>query len=124
MITISQKGDFSKTYSFLKKAEKLNFTGLEAYAKKGVDALKDATPKDTGLTASSWSYNITNDGKTVTISFSNSNIQNGILIAVILQYGHATRNGGWIEGRDYISPAIQPVFDEIVDHAWKEVKGL
>lgn len=124
MITFSQKGDFSKTYSFLKKAQKLDISGLEAYGKRGVEALSDATPKDTGLTASSWSYAITNDGKTVTISFSNSNVQNGILIAVILRYGHATGNGGWIEGYDYISPAIQPIFDEIVDHAWKEVKRL
>lgn len=121
MITISQKGDFSKTYSFLRKSKEINLNKLYFYGERGVNALKDATPKDSGETANSWSYDISKNKNTITISFSNSNIQNGILIAVILQYGHATKNGAWIEGRDYINPAIQPIFDEILEYAWKEV---
>ena len=84
-------------------------------------ALSSATPIDSGKTANSWSYEITNKDGSVTITFNNSNIQNGVPIAIILQYGHGTRNGGWVQGRDYINPAIQPVFDEIVDKAWREV---
>ena len=84
-------------------------------------ALSSATPIDSGKTANSWNYEITNKNGSVTISFNNSNIQNGVPIAIILQYGHGTKNGGWVQGRDYINPAIQPVFDEIVDKAWREV---
>ena len=87
-------------------------------------ALASATPVDSGLTASSWSYEITNKNGTATISFRNSNIQNGVPIAIILQYGHATGTGGWVEGRDYINPAIQPIFDQIANDAWKEVERL
>lgn len=89
--------------------------------KKGVAALSAATPVDTGLTANSWKYEITHNKESATISFTNTNIQNGVPIAVILQYGHATRNGGWVQGRDYINPAIQPIFDEIAKDAWREV---
>lgn len=87
----------------------------------GVDALNSATPKDTGLTASSWYYEIEKTSTGVTIAFYNSNIQNGIPIAIILQYGHGTGTGGWVQGRDYINPAIQPIFDEIAEKAWREV---
>jgi hypothetical protein len=86
-----------------------------------VEALSAATPVDTGLTASSWTYDIVQTKDSVTINFNNTNIQNGCPIAVILQYGHGTRNGGWVQGRDYINPAIQPVFDKIANEAWKEV---
>ena len=89
----------------------------------GVKALEDATPRDTGKTASSWYYEIENQNGKATISFHNSNVENNVSIAVILQYGHGTRNGGWVEGRDYINPAVQPVFDDIADKAWKEATG-
>ena len=84
-------------------------------------ALASATPVDSGETATSWYYEITNKNNTITISFHNSNIQNGVPIAIILQYGHGTGTGGWVQGRDYINPAIQPIFDQIANYAWKEV---
>lgn len=122
MISFRQKGDFSKLTSFLEKAkESVKIGDLDKYGREGVAALSSATPIDSGKTANSWNYEITNKNGSVTISFNNSNIQNGVPIAIILQYGHGTKNGGWVQGRDYINPAIQPVFDEIVDKAWREV---
>ena len=94
---------------------------LDKYGREGVKALESATPVDTGLTARSWYYEIKKTNGSVSISFYNSNIQNGIPIAIILQYGHGTGTGGWVEGRDYINPAIQPIFDKIAEKAWKEV---
>ena len=121
-ITFRQKGDFSKLNSFLAKAkEKIKLSDLDRYGREGVSALASATPVDTGKTADSWSYEITRSGDRVSLSFNNSNIQNGVPIAIILQYGHATRNGGWVQGRDYINPAIRPIFDKIAEEAWKEV---
>ena len=96
---------------------------LKKYAERGVEALAANTPVDTGMTSRSWYYEIEHDNRMVRISFCNSNIQNGVPIAIILQYGHGTRNGGWVEGRDYINPAIQPIFDELTKNAWKEVSG-
>ena len=122
MISFRQKGDFSKLTSFLERAkESVKIGDLDKYGREGVAALSSATPIDSGKTANSWSYEIINKNGSVTISFNNSNIQNGVPIAIILQYGHGTKNGGWVQGRDYINPAIQPVFDEIVDKAWREV---
>ena len=122
MISFRQKGDFSKLTRFLERAkESVKIGDLDKYGREGVAALSSATPIDSGKTADSWSYEITNEDGSVTITFNNSNIQNGVPIAIILQYGHGTRNGGWVQGRDYINPAIQPVFDEIVDKAWREV---
>ena len=122
MIKIVQKGDFSKTTRFLQKAQKpLNISNLEALAREGVAALASATPVDSGLTASSWYYKIERTKGTVSINYYNSNIQNGVPIAIIIQYGHGTRNGGYVQGRDYINPAIQPIFDKIADTAWREV---
>ena len=122
MIKIRQKGDFKKLTSFLERAkESLDIGVLDKYGRKGVAALSSATPVDTGLTASSWFYKIENKNGVAKIEFHNSNIQNGVQIAVILQYGHGTRNGGYVVGRDYINPAIQPVFDELAKNAWKEV---
>ena len=122
MIKIRQKGDFKKLTSFLERAkESLDIGVLDKYGRKGVAALSSATPVDTGLTASSWFYKIENKNGVAKIEFHNSNIQNGVPIAVILQYGHGTRNGGYVVGRDYINPAIQPVFDELSKNAWKEV---
>ena len=125
MISFRQKGDFSKLTRFLERAkESVKIGDLDKYGREGVAALSSATPIDSGKTANSWSYEITNKDGSVTITFNNSNIQNGVPIAIILQYGHGTRNGGWVQGRDYINPAIQPVFDEIVDKAWREVTKL
>ena len=122
MITFRHKGDFSKTTRFLENAKRVvHASDLDKYGKAGVAALASATPTDSGLTANSWYYKIEITKATITISFHNSNIQNGVPIAILLQYGHATRNGGWIEGRDYINPAIQPIFDSITQEVWKEV---
>ena len=122
MIKIKQKGDFSKVTKYLEKAKKgISINSLKKYAQEGVSALESSTPKDTGLTSRSWYYEIENKGGIVRISFCNSNIQNGVPIAIILQYGHGTRNGGWVEGIDYINPAIQPIFDKLAKEAWKEV---
>ena len=125
MISFRQKGDFSKLTRFLERAkESVKIGDLDKYGREGVAALSSVTPIDSGKTANSWNYEITNKNGSVTISFNNSNIQNGVPIAIILQYGHGTKNGGWVQGRDYINPAIQPVFDEIVDKAWREVTKL
>ena len=122
MIKIRQKGDFKKLTSFLEKTkEGFNIGILDKYGEKGVAALSSATPIDTGLTASSWFYKIENKNGVAKIEFHNSNVQKGISIALILQYGHGTKNGGYVVGRDYINPAIQPVFDELAKNAWKEV---
>ena len=122
MISFRQKGDFSKLTRFLERAkEAVHLGDLDKYGQEGVAALASATPVDSGLTAKSWYYKIENGNGTARISFYNSNVQNGVPIAVVLQYGHGTRNGGWVQGRDYINPAIQPVFDRIANEAWKEV---
>lgn len=125
MISFRHKGDFSKLTSFLERAKERVYLGdLNKYGRQGVAALASATPMDSGETASSWYYEIENTKESATITFCNSNVQNGVPIAIILQYGHGTRNGGWVEGRDYINPAIQPIFDQIVDEAWREVNKL
>jgi hypothetical protein len=122
MITVRHKGDFSKLTNFLEKAKNVVRIGdLDKYGREGVEALASATPVDTGLTAGSWYYKVEHRDGSVSISFHNSNIQNGVPIAIILQYGHGTRNGGWVEGRDYINPAVQPIFDKLVNDAWEEV---
>ena len=124
MIKVISKGNFKKTEEMLKRSGNWSSKiDLDKYGSKGVAALKEATPKDTGLTANSWSYNITRSKNSVIISFENTNINNGVPIAIILQYGHGTRNGGWVEGYDYINPAVRPIFDELAKAAWKEVKG-
>ena len=122
MITVKTRGNYSKVTRYLERVKEAIGLGLlDKYGRRGVDALRAATPVDTGLTAESWSYEIQNDGKTATIAFTNSNVNRGINIAIILQYGHATGTGGWVEGRDYINPAIQPIFEELAQEAWVEV---
>ena len=117
-------GSFNKTEQFLKKANKASKTiNLSKYGEKGVAALQAATPTRTGVTASSWYYKIEKSGSKITLSFLNSNVNRGVPIAIILQYGHGTNNGGWVQGRDYINPALRPVFDEMVQAIWKEVTG-
>lgn len=125
MISFHHKGDFSKLTSYLEKAKNAVHLGnLDKYGREGVAALASATPVDSGLTASSWGYEIKNTNGAASITFTNSNIQNGVPIAIILQYGHGTGTGGWVQGRDYINPAIQPIFDKIANEAWKEVTKL
>ncbi len=125
MIKFRQKGDFSKLTRYLERVKNAVHLGiLDKYGRAGVAALSSATPIESGLTASSWYYEIENSNGRATIRFCNSNIQNGVPIAVILQYGHGTGTGGWVEGRDYINPAIQPVFDSIANDAWREVTKL
>ena len=125
MITFRHKGDFSKFTKFLERAkEAVHLGDLDKYGREGVKALASATPVDTGKTANSWYYKIERSGNRIALRFNNSNIQNGVPIAIILQYGHGTGTGGWVEGRDYINPSIQPIFDRLVDDAWKEVTKL
>lgn len=125
MITFRHKGDFSKFTKFLERAkEAVHLGDLDKYGREGVKALASATPVDTGKTANSWYYKIERSGNRIALRFNNSNIQNGVPIAIILQYGHGTGTGGWVEGRDYINPSIQPIFDRLVDDAWREVTKL
>lgn len=122
MITFRQKGDFSKLTRYLERVkEAVKLGNLDKYGREGVAALASATPIESGKTASSWYYKIENSNGSATISFYNSNVNNGVPIAIILQYGHGTGTGGWVQGRDYINPAIQPVFDRIAEEAWREV---
>lgn len=122
VISFHHKGNFQKTDNFLKKAKQGDyFRSLEKFAQEGVNALASATPIDSGKTAASWDYTISRSKGSVSITWTNSNINDGVNIAVIIQYGHGTRNGGYVQGRDYINPAIRPVFDKIAENVWKEV---
>lgn len=122
MIKIKQTGDFSKANGWLERLkEEFNVGILNRYGKIGVEALRNATPVDSGLTASGWYYEIVREHGRATIEFHNSNVVNNVNIAMIIQYGHGTGTGGWVEGRDYINPALQPVFDNLAKEAWKEV---
>ena len=122
MISISWKGDFDRTYSFLNKMKSQDMiSNLTKYGEMGVKALSSATPVRTGKTAASWSYEIETTGDGFSIIWSNSNNNHGVYIAVLLEYGHGTNHGGYVVGRDYINPAMQPVFDEIAETAWQEV---
>lgn len=125
MIKVTQTGDFKRITSFLLKAGILKANDiLRKYGEKGIEALSAATPVDTGLTASLWRYEIQSDENGATLSFHNDHINKGVNIAIILQYGHGTGTGGWVEGRDYINPAIQPIFDEIANNMWREVTSV
>ena len=122
MVTIKCTPKFKKTDSYLEKLKEIFKSGLlNKYGDMGVQALSEATPKDTGKTASSWYYTIERKNNAIYLTWSNSNFNNGVPIAVVLQYGHATRNGGWVDGIDYINPAMRPVFEQIAEEAWKEV---
>ena len=122
MISFRQKGDFSNLSSYFERVkEKVKLGDLDKYGRAGVAALASATPVDSGQTANSWYYEIERQNGSVSIIFNNSNVNKGVPIAIILQYGHGTGTGGWVQGRDYINPAIQPIFDEIANNAWKEV---
>lgn len=124
MIKITQKGKFEKATTYFVKLSKFDFINnykFEKYGERGVNALMEATPVDSGKTRDSWYYEIVKEDDRAAIRFCNSNINKHVNIAIILQYGHATRNGGWVEGIDYINPALQPVFEKIADEAWKEI---
>ena len=121
-ISFTSKGDFSKTIKFLNKVKNIKINDiLSKYGAIGVNALSQATPKDSGVTSRSWNYKIEVNNDNASIVWYNTNVVKGVNIAVILQYGHGTRNGGWVEGRDYINPAMKPIFDKIADQVWKEV---
>lgn len=126
MIRFSHKGDFSKATHYFEQLGKVaNLEQvLNKYGQMGVSALASATPTNTGLTAASWYYEIERQNGGATLSFKNSNTNKGVNIAIIIQYGHGTGTGGWVQGRDYINPAIQPVFDKIADDAWGEVTKI
>ena len=122
LISFRDKGNFSKIEKFFNSLLKPNYKSvLSKYGEQGVAALRSATPVDSGKTAYSWSYEIIQNGSEIKLQFNNSNVVDGVNIAVILQYGHGTRTGGYVSGRDYINPAIRPVFDSIAQEAWKEV---
>lgn len=125
MIKFRHKGDFAKLTRYFERVnEAVRLKDLDKYGREGVAALASATPVDSGLTAASWYYEIEHRDGRVAIKFMNSNINKGVPIAIILQYGHGTGTGGWVEGRDYINPAIQPIFDRIVNDGWREVTKL
>lgn len=121
-ISFSHRGSFNKTEKFLRAMQRLKVSQLvKDQAQAGVDALRQATPKDSGLAASSWSYQIVQNGSGVTITWTNSDVENGFPVAIMLQHGYGTGTGGYVQGRDYINPAMQPVFDKISDRVWKAV---
>lgn len=125
MISFRHKGDFSKATSYLEKIKEAAKLGiLDKYGRAGVAALSSATPVESGKTASSWGYEIEQTNGSAKIIFTNSNVNKGVNIAIILQYGHGTGTGGWVQGRDYINPAIQPIFDQIAEEAWKGVASI
>jgi hypothetical protein len=122
MIKFTTSGSTANTDGFLDKIINGDpYSGLDAYAQRGVEALQSATPEESGLTASSWTYEIVKNASGVTIWWNNTNVVNGFNVAIGLQYGHGTGTGGWVEGYDYINPALRPIFDEIADGVWEEV---
>lgn len=125
MIKFKHKGNFKNAEKFFAQATKTKYAKiLEKYGQEGVNALALATPLESGETANSWDYEVKSFGNSISIIFTNSNIVGGIPLAILLQYGHGTRNGGYVQGRDYINPAIQPIFDKIANEAWREVTQL
>lgn len=122
MITISHRGSFKNTESFLRAMLRNDmFSSLDNLAREGVDALSSATPEDSGLTAASWNYEVQIQKDVTTITWTNDHLGGDVPVAILLQYGHGTGTGGYVEGQDYINPAIRPVFDKIADRAWKVV---
>lgn len=122
MITFKQSGNFNQTEKFLTRAFKIDYKNiLQKYGQLGVMALASVTPVDSRLTSHSWSYKVAKTKDSYRIDWSNTNVVDGVSIAIILQYGHATKNGGYVQGRDYINPAVQPIFDQLTAEMWKEV---
>lgn len=124
MISFHHRGSLRKTEKFLKKVSRDDiYSSLERYAKEGVDALSASTPSDTGKTASSWDYEIKKDKTGITIYWTNSNLVDGIPVAILIQYGHGTRSGDYVQGIDFINPALRPIFEKIAENVWREVTG-
>lgn len=122
MIIFKHKGNFNNTEKALKKAARANYLRiLHEYGRKGVAALASATPVDTGNTAGSWDYEISITKTAYRINWTNSHVEDGVPIAILIQYGHATRNGGYVEGRDYINPAMKSIFENMANEIWREV---
>jgi urease accessory protein UreF len=121
-VSFESTGSFVNTEAFLNKMSKQDiFQQLDAYARQGVSALSSATPVDSGLTAASWGYEIEKTKSTYSIIWTNTHTHNGVPVAILLQYGHGTGTGGYVQGKDYINPAIKPIFDKIADNVWKAV---
>ena len=125
IITYRTKGDLTKTETFLKRLMKQDLKSiLNKYGQLGVEALSKATPIDTGKTAASWDYEVTIAPGSATLTWTNSNTNQGVPIALLIQYGHGTPTGGYVPGQDYIKPAIRPIMDELTKELWKEVSEL
>lgn len=124
MIKLKSNGSFSKTYKYLNKIDKLSMSGkFNEYGKRGVEELRKATPKDTGKTANSWDYKVVKGSKNISVIWFNTNEVDNVNIAVVIQYGHATKNGGFVRGIDYINPAIKPIFEDMAKEIWEEIKS-
>lgn len=124
MISFSHSGSFDKTEQMLKSMKKKDSKAiLDKYGKKGVDVLRVNTPVDTGLTSESWNYEIHSSKNRYELVWTNSNVKNGISVAILIQYGHGTKNGGYVSGIDFINPALAPIFDQMADEVWREVTG-
>lgn len=122
MITIESRGSFTKTEGFLHKMSSADiFRQLDAYGREGVAALASATPKDTGLTADSWGYEVVASRGSHSIRWFNTHVVDGTPLVILLQFGHGTGTGGYVQGRDFINPAIKPIFDKIAASVWKAV---
>lgn len=125
MVTFTHHGNFNNTKRLFKRAVEAKFLqSLDKYGQEGVAALSAATPVESGETASSWYYEIISSKGSYSIHWGNSHVNDGVNIAVILQYGHGTGTGGYVAGRDYINPAIRPIFDKIAENAWREVTSV
>lgn len=125
MIEFKHRGNFKNTERILSKSKLTEYTRiLDSYGREGVRALASATPKDSGKTASSWDYKIVISKGSFSLSFTNSHAPQGVPIAILLQYGHGTRNGGYVQGQDYINPVIKPIFDTLAKNMWKEITSV
>lgn len=125
MITITQKGSFKNTERYLARLKTAQlYSVLNKYGSLGVAALSNATPVESGETAASWTYSIIHKSGYYSIRWHNSHNHQGVPIAVLLQYGHGTGTGGYVQGRDYINPAVRPIFDQMANEAWKEVTRI
>lgn len=123
MFSISHSVEFNKLDSYLKRLEKIEIRNiLDRYGRQGVLKLKEATPKNSGETADSWSYEVKTDKESASLIFKNKNVQNGVPVVILIQYGHATKNGGFVEGTDFINPTMTPIFNDIAKAVWEEVK--
>jgi hypothetical protein len=125
MVTIESKGDFKKATRFFKKSRKaVQLKNATSVAEKCIQRLKAVTPVETGITANSWTYKIERGWRKTTIQINNTNIQNGINIALLLEFGHRTKGGGWVSGKNYIEPEIQKAYNEVLNKTWKELERL